>query len=42
LNKFSIGSVVVDQKEKPVDSMTIRDILVRIEEQCLAPKQVRL
>ena len=42
LNKFTIGSVVVDQKEKTVDSMTIRDILVRIEEQCLAPKQVRL
>ena len=42
LNKLSIGSVVVVQKEKPVGIMTIRDILVRIVEKYLAPKQVRL
>jgi CBS domain-containing protein len=38
LNKFNIGSVVVIQKDKPVGIITIRDILVRIVEQYLAPK----
>jgi CBS domain-containing protein len=38
LNKFNIGSVVVVQKDKPVGIITIRDILVRIVEQYLAPK----
>jgi CBS domain-containing protein len=38
LNKFSIGSVVVVQKDKPVGIITIRDILVRVVEQYLAPK----
>ena len=37
LNKFNIGSVVVVQKEKPVGIITIRDILVRLVEQNLAP-----
>ena len=40
LNKFNIGSVVVVQKEKPVGIITIRDILVRLVEQNLAPKSV--
>jgi len=38
LNKFNIGSVVVVQKEKPVGIITIRDILVRLVEQNLAPR----
>jgi CBS domain-containing protein len=38
LNKFNIGSVVVIQKDKPVGIITIRDLLVRIVEQYLAPK----
>ena len=38
LNKFNIGSVIVVQKDKPVGIITIRDILVRIVEQNLAPK----
>ena len=38
LNKFNIGSVVVVQKDKPVGIITIRDILVRLVEQNLAPR----
>jgi CBS domain-containing protein len=38
LNKFHISSVVVIQKGKPVGIITIRDILVRIVEQYIAPK----
>jgi len=38
LNKFNIGSVVVVQKEKPVGIITIRDILIRLVEQNLAPR----
>ena len=38
LNKFNIGSVVVVHKEKPVGIITIRDILVRLMEQNLAPR----
>ena len=38
LNKFSIRSVSVVQKDKPVGIITIRDILIRIVEQNLASK----
>ena len=38
LNKFSIGSVIVVQQDRPVGIITIRDILVRIVEHYLAPK----
>lgn len=38
LNKFNIGSVVVVQKDKPVGIITIRDNLVRLVEQNLAPR----
>ena len=39
LNKFSISSVVVVQKDKPVGIITIRDILVRIVvKRYLAPR----
>ena len=38
LNKFNIGSVIVVQKDKPVGIITIRDILIRIVEQNLAPR----
>ena len=41
LNKFNIGSVVVVQKEKPVGIITIRDILVRLVEQNLAPRVLK-
>ena len=38
LNKFNIGSVIVVQKDKPVGIITIRDILIRLVEQNLAPR----
>ncbi len=38
LNKFDIGSVIVVQKDKPVGIITIRDILVHLVEQNLAPR----
>ena len=38
LNKFNIGSVMVVQKDKPVGIITIRDILIRLVEQNLAPR----
>src|SRR4030066_230415 len=38
INKFNIGSVIVVQKDKPVGIITIRDILIRLVEQNLAPR----
>ncbi len=41
LNKFNIGSVIVVQKDKPVGIITIRDILIRLVEQNLAPRLLK-
>jgi CBS domain-containing protein len=38
MNKFDISSIVVVQGERPVGIVTARDILVRLAEQCLAPR----
>jgi CBS domain-containing protein len=38
LNKFSIGSIVVMQGDRPVGIITERDILRRQVEPCLAPE----
>jgi CBS domain-containing protein len=40
MNKFSIGSVMVVQGERPVGIITERDILRRIVEPCLAPESL--
>ena len=37
MNKFDTSSVIVVQGERPVGIITVRDILVRLVEQCLAP-----
>ena len=41
MNKFSIGSIVVVQAERPVGIITERDILRRLVEPCLAPETLR-
>ena len=41
MNKFSIGSIVVVQGERPVGIITERDILRRLVEPCLAPETLR-
>ncbi|UCD95889.1 MAG: CBS domain-containing protein [Candidatus Bathyarchaeota archaeon] len=41
MNKFSIGSIVVVQSERPVGIITERDILRRLVEPCLAPETLR-
>ncbi len=38
MNKFNIGSVIVVQGERPVGIITMRDILRRLVEPCLAPE----
>ena len=38
MNKFDISSIIVVQAERPVGIITARDILVRLVEQCLAPR----
>lgn len=38
MNKFSIGSIIVVQGERPVGIITERDILTRQVEPCLAPE----
>jgi CBS domain-containing protein len=38
MNKFSIGSIIVVQGERPVGIITERDILTRLVEPCLAPE----
>jgi CBS domain-containing protein len=38
MNKFSIGSIIVVQGERPVGIITERDILRRQVEPCLAPE----
>jgi CBS domain-containing protein len=38
MNKFDISSIVVVQGERPIGIITARDILVRLVEQCLAPR----
>jgi CBS domain-containing protein len=38
MNKYDISSMVVVQGERPVGIITARDILVRLVEQCLAPR----
>jgi CBS domain-containing protein len=38
MNKFSIGSIIVVQGERPVGIITERDILRRLVEPCLAPE----
>jgi CBS domain-containing protein len=38
VDEFNIDLVIVVQKDKPVGIITIRDILVRIVEQNLAPR----
>ncbi|HEY4674654.1 MAG TPA: CBS domain-containing protein [Candidatus Bathyarchaeia archaeon] len=40
MNKFSIGSIMVVQSERPVGIITERDILRRIVEPCLAPESL--
>jgi CBS domain-containing protein len=41
MNKFSIGSIIVMQSDRPVGIITERDILKRIVEPCLAPETLR-
>ena len=41
MNKFSIGSIIVVQAERPVGIITERDILRRLVEPCLAPETLR-
>jgi len=41
MNKFSIGSIIVVQSDRPVGIITERDILKRIVEPCLAPETLR-
>jgi CBS domain-containing protein len=41
MNKFSIGSIVIVQAERPVGIITERDILRRLVEPCLAPETLR-
>ena len=41
MNKFTIGSIVVVQAERPVGIITERDILRRLVEPCLAPETLR-
>src|SRR3972149_5155040 len=38
MNKFDISSIIVVQGERPVGIITTRDILIRLVEQCLAPR----
>jgi CBS domain-containing protein len=38
MNKFSIGSIIVVQGDRPVGIITERDILTRLVEPCLAPE----
>jgi CBS domain-containing protein len=38
MNKFSIGSIIVVQGDRPVGIITERDILRRLVEPCLAPE----
>lgn len=38
MNKFSIGSIIVVQGNRPVGIITERDILKRMVEPCLAPE----
>jgi CBS domain-containing protein len=38
MNKFSIGSIIVVQGDRPVGIITERDILSRLVEPCLAPE----
>jgi CBS domain-containing protein len=40
MNKFSIGSVIVIQGDRPVGIITERDILQRLVEPCLAPESI--
>lgn len=41
MNKFTIGSIIVVQAERPVGIITERDILRRLVEPCLAPETLR-